>query len=64
MKRDYYQTDKDGFYGAYFGNPKQCSKGMIMMLGDRIDDPMVKTEETVCSFCYHIYGCRMCLHWR
>ena len=43
MKRDYYQTDKDGFYGAYFGNPKQCSKGVILMLGDRIDDLMVKT---------------------
>ena len=43
MIRDYYQTDKDGFYGAYFGNPKQCSKGVILMLGDRIDDLMVKT---------------------
>ena len=43
MKREYYDTDKDGFYGAYFSNPKQCDKGVILMLGDKIDDLMVKT---------------------
>ncbi len=42
MKREYFNTEKDGFYGAYFGNPKPCSKGVILMLGDRIDDLMVK----------------------
>ena len=42
MKREYFYTEKDGFYGAYFGNPKPCSKGVILMLGDRIDDLMVK----------------------
>ena len=42
MKREYFNTEKDGFYGAYFRNPKHCSKGVILMLGDRIDDLMVK----------------------
>jgi hypothetical protein len=42
MKREYFNTEKDGFYGAYFVNPKPCGKGVILMLGDRIDDLMVK----------------------
>ena len=42
MKREYFNTEKDGFYGAYFKNPKSCDKGVILMLGDRIDDLMVK----------------------
>ena len=42
MKREYFNTERDGFYGAYFGNPMPCSKGVILMLGDRIDDLMVK----------------------
>ena len=41
MKRDYYNTEKDGFYGAYYENPKKCEKGVILMLGDKIDDSMV-----------------------
>ena len=42
MKREYFNTEKDGFYGAYFRNPKPCSKGVILMLGDGIDDLGVK----------------------
>lgn len=42
MKREYYATEKDGFYGAYYGNPAPCSRGVILMLGDKIDDLMVK----------------------
>ena len=42
MKREYFYTQKDGFYGAYFMNPKACNKGVILMLGDRIDDLGVK----------------------
>lgn len=42
LKREYYATEKDGFYGAYYGNPAPCDRGMILMLGDKIDDLMVK----------------------
>lgn len=42
MKREYYDTKEDGFYGAYYKNPKTCNKGVILMLGDKIDDLMVK----------------------
>ena len=42
MKREYFSTKTDGFYGAYFKNEKQCSRAVILMLGDRIDDLMVK----------------------
>ena len=42
MKREYYTTDKDGFYGAYYLNPEHTDRGVILMLGDRIDDTMVK----------------------
>lgn len=42
MKREYYSTKNDGFYGAYYKNPASCDRGVILMLGDRIDDMMVK----------------------
>ncbi|MBQ1431991.1 MAG: acyl-CoA thioester hydrolase [Ruminococcus sp.] len=42
MKREYYSTKNDGFYGAYYKNPTPCDRGVILMLGDRIDDMMVK----------------------
>ena len=38
----YYSTKNDGFYGAYYKNPDPCDRGVILMLGDRIDDMMVK----------------------
>lgn len=43
MKREYFYTKGDGFYGAYYPNPKECSRAVILMLGDRVDDLMVKT---------------------
>ena len=42
MKREYFSTGNDGFFGAYYKNPAPCSKGVILMLGDNIDDLMVK----------------------
>lgn len=42
MKREYYSTKNDGFYGAYYKNPAPCDRAVILMLGDRIDDMMVK----------------------
>ena len=42
MKREYYSTKNDGFYGAYYKNPAPCDRGVILMQGDRIDDMMVK----------------------
>ena len=42
MRPEYFDTKKDGFYGAYFENPKHCDRGVILMLGDKIDDLMVK----------------------
>ncbi len=42
MKRIYYSTAQDGFYGAYFPNPSPTSKAVILMLGDKIDDLMAK----------------------
>jgi hypothetical protein len=42
MKREYFSVQADGFYGAYFKNPAECHRGVILMLGDKIDDAMVK----------------------
>lgn len=41
MKRTYFNVEKDGFFGAYYENPKASGKAMILMLGDDIDDRMV-----------------------
>ena len=43
MKREYFDTKKNGFYGAYYENPKHSDRSIILMLGDKIDDLMVKT---------------------
>lgn len=40
VKRIYFTPEKDGFYGAYFGNKRKTDKAMILMLGDAIDDRM------------------------
>ena len=42
MKGEYFYTDKDGFYGVYYRNPKPADRGVILMLGDKADDLMVK----------------------
>lgn len=41
MDRLYFNVEKDGFFGAYYENPKASDKAMILMLGDDIDDRMV-----------------------
>ncbi len=43
MKPQYFYTKNDGFYGAYYANRAFCEKGIILMLGDKVDDLMVKT---------------------
>ena len=42
MKGEYFYTEKDGFYGAYYPNTTASKKGIILMLGDKVDDLMVK----------------------
>ena len=42
MKREYFSTTRNGFYGAYYENYQYCDRGIILMLGDKIDDLMVK----------------------
>ena len=38
MKKEYFSVEKDGFYGAYFPDKTKTNKGIILMLGDSIDD--------------------------
>ena len=38
LQREYFSVEKDGFFGAYFPNPKQTDRCMIALLGDDIDD--------------------------
>jgi len=40
MKKQYYNPETDGFYGAFYECPTASDKGMILMLGDAIDDHM------------------------
>ena len=40
MKKRYFDSDEDGFYGVYYPNPKAAKKAMIIMLGDSSDDRM------------------------
>lgn len=42
MKRQYFSYDKDGFYGAYYENPKGSSAAIISMAGDNADDILAK----------------------
>lgn len=43
LQREYFSVKKDGFFGAYFQNPKQTERCMIAMLGDDTDDYMART---------------------
>ena len=43
MKKLYFSPERDGFYGAYYPTNEQISKTMIVMLGDDIDDMLVKS---------------------
>ena len=40
MKKQYFDPDKDGFYGAFYECPSASDKGVILMLGDAVDDRM------------------------
>lgn len=40
MKRIYFCSETDGFYGVYYPNKKVTNKAMIVMLGDSSDDRM------------------------
>ena len=40
VNRQYYDPEKDGFYGAFYECPSGSDKAMILMLGDAIDDRM------------------------
>ncbi|WP_031391442.1 acyl-CoA thioester hydrolase/BAAT C-terminal domain-containing protein [Kineothrix alysoides] len=40
MKRIFLDTEKDGFYGAYYPNIEKSNKAIILMLGDAVDDRM------------------------
>ena len=42
LQRAYFSVEKDGFFGAYFPNPKQTDRCMIALLGDDIDDYMAR----------------------
>ena len=41
MKREYFNREQDGFYGAYHLNSQKCHRAVILMLGDKIDDLMI-----------------------
>lgn len=40
LQREYFSIEKDGFFGAYFPNPKATDRCIIAMIGDDIDDYM------------------------
>lgn len=43
MKRENFDTEKDGFYGVYYENTKTSDAAIIAMLGDSSDDYMVRS---------------------
>ena len=43
MKREYFNTEQVGFYGAYYPNSQTCHRAVILMLGDKIDDLMIES---------------------
>ena len=40
VKRQYYEPEKDGCYGAFYECPYDSDRAVILMLGDAIDDRM------------------------
>ena len=53
MDGTYFNTEKDGFFGAYFANEEASDRVVILMLGDDIDDRMA-----VCGVRWiHSKGC-------
>lgn len=41
MNKQYFSSERDGFYGVYYPNPTPSCKVLIAMLGDSSDDRMV-----------------------
>ena len=42
MKKLFFETEKDGFYGTYYENPKGSDCAVIGMFGDDPNDYMAK----------------------
>mgnify|MGYP007093322434 CR=1 FL=1 len=42
MEKLFFDTEKDGFYGTYYINPKESHCAMIGMFGDDPNDYMAK----------------------
>ena len=42
MKKQFFETEKDGFYGTYYENPKESDCTMIGLFGDDPNDYMAK----------------------
>lgn len=43
MKKQYFDTQSDGFYGVYYENPQHTDVALITMLGDSSDDYMARS---------------------
>ena len=43
MKQLYFDVHLHGFYGAYYENPHACQSSVILLLGEDVDNYMVKT---------------------
>ena len=42
MKKQFFETEKDGFYGIYYENPKVSDCAVIGLFGDAPNDYMAK----------------------
>ena len=42
MKKQFFETEKDGFYGIYYENPKASDCAVIGLFGDDPNDYMAK----------------------
>ena len=45
MKKLFFETEKDGFYGTYYENPKRADCVVIGLFGDDPNDFMAKCGE-------------------
>lgn len=42
MKKLFFETERDGFYGTYYENPRGANCAMIGLFGDDPNDYMAK----------------------
>lgn len=42
MKKQFFENEKDGFYGTYYENPKGADCAVIGLFGDDPNDYMAK----------------------